>query len=94
MDDQLGARPLDLVGGIDVGVAGERVAGVEEERAGLRVAAVSQVQHDVFVERTDAVGLRRGLHQADYVGDLLVSEPLPDIHAHVHRTNSRRTTGK
>ena len=59
---EFGAGALDLVGDVDVRVAGEVPADVQQHVPDVGVAAVAQVQHDVFGQRVGAVGRAGAVH--------------------------------
>ncbi len=84
VDGELGAGPLDGVGHVDVRVPGERVAVADEQVPHVRVAAVAQVQDDVFGQRIRAVGVACGRHQRQHLLDLRRREMGDDIDRVAH----------
>ena len=76
MDHDLGGRPRDGIGGVEVRVPGPlggavRARHLDEQVPVRPLAAVAQVQPHVLAERLDAVGVRggveEGLHPLDDV---------------------------
>jgi hypothetical protein len=72
MHHQLRGRTLDLVGGIQVRVTGERAVVVPREQLYRRsVAAVAKVEHHVFGEGVRPVGVAGRLGEVKHLPHLL-----------------------
>ena len=94
MHDQLGRGPRHHIGGVEMGIADNEVAGGggQSEPVGAvggqqeqdvpvgALAAVAQVQADVLAERADAVGLGRGLGEHRDGGQVDGGQVATDLH--------------
>src|SRR5262249_5499590 len=88
---QLRARPLDPVGHIEVGIAGEGRPVVDQEVQRLPVAPVPQVQQHVLAGRGHPVGLGDGPQQGEYGVGLVAVEsgPADDLGGHTETVLAR-----
>jgi hypothetical protein len=88
-DGELRARPLDLVGGVEVGVADEDVAVVQQQVARHDVTAVPQVEHHMLGQRPHAVGGGHVVDETQHRLHLVGGQPLPAVEPRAAVTHER-----
>jgi hypothetical protein len=57
IDDKLGARPLDLVGHVEVAVSDDPIIDERQDRFDRFVAAIAQVEGDMLGQRPNLIDL-------------------------------------
>jgi hypothetical protein len=75
--DKLRGRTLDLVGGVQVRISGERAVVVPRQQVYRRsVAAVPQVEHDVLGQGIRPVRVAGRLGEGEHLTHLLRGQPI------------------